>query len=103
MLDNGTVVAVKKLLNTVDMDEKKFIEEVRCLMKAKQKNIVRFLGYCSDTQGEMLQFEGELVLAEVRQRVLCFEYLPKGSLDKQITGRILWHICGSSIHVLKVQ
>lgn len=85
MLDNGMVVAVKKLLNTVDIDENKFIGEVSCLMKAKQKNIVRFLGYCSDTQGEMLHCEGKLVLAEVRQRLLCFEYLPKGSLDKQIT------------------
>ncbi|CAM0885207.1 unnamed protein product [Alopecurus aequalis] len=85
MLDNGTAVAVKKLSNTLDIDEKKFVEEVLCLMKAKQKNIVRFLGYCSNTQGEMLHFEGELVLAEVQQRTLCFEFLPKGSLDKQIT------------------
>ncbi|VAH98232.1 unnamed protein product [Triticum turgidum subsp. durum] len=84
MLDSGTV-AVKKLHDLVDMDEKKFSEEIHCLMKAKHKNIVRFLGYCSDTQGEMVVCEGKLVLADVRQRLLCFEYLPKGSLDKQIT------------------
>lgn len=84
VLDNGTV-AVKKLFGTVDLDEKKFSEEIRCLMKAKHKNIVRFLGYCSDTQGEMVDCEGKLVLADVRKRLLCFEYLPKGSLDKQIT------------------
>ncbi|XP_037438242.1 uncharacterized protein LOC119305973 [Triticum dicoccoides] len=84
MLDNG-MVAVKKLFETVDIDEKKFSEEVHCLMKAKHKNIVRCLGYCSDTQGEMVRCEGKLVLADVRQRLLCFEYLPKGSLDKQIT------------------
>lgn len=84
MLNNGTV-AVKKLFETLDIDEKRFIKEVHCLMKAKHKNIVRFLGYCSDTQGKMLNFEGKLVLADVRQRLLCFEYLPKGSLDKQIT------------------
>ena len=90
MLGNGTI-AVKKLIEMVDIDEKKFSEEVRCLMKAKHKNIVRFLGYCCDTQGEMLDYQGQLVLAEVRQRLLCFEYLPKGSLDKQITGRIIWN------------
>uniref|UniRef100_A0ACD5X2Y4 Uncharacterized protein n=2 Tax=Avena sativa TaxID=4498 RepID=A0ACD5X2Y4_AVESA len=84
MLNKGTV-AVKKLFQTLDIDEKRFIKEVHCLMKAKHKNIVRFLGYCSDTQGKMLNFEGKLVLADVRQRLLCFEYLPKGSLDKQIT------------------
>jgi coatomer subunit beta' len=88
MLNNGTV-AVKKLFQTLDIDEKRFIKEVLCLMKAKHTNIVRFLGYCSDTQGKMLNFEGKLVLADVRQRLLCFEYLPKGSLDKQITGIIM--------------
>jgi serine/threonine protein kinase len=82
------MVAVKKLFGTL-IDEKKFSEEVRCLMKAKHPNIVRFLGYCSDTQGEMLDCEGELVLAEVRQRLLCFEYVPKGTLKEQITGRIM--------------
>ncbi|KAM0846418.1 hypothetical protein ACQ4PT_055683 [Festuca glaucescens] len=84
MLDSG-MVAVKKLLRTLDIDEKQFSKEVHCLMKAKHKNIVRFLGYCSDTQGEMLDYEGELVLADVRERLLCFEYLSQGSLDKHIT------------------
>lgn len=84
MLENG-IVAVKKLFQIVDIDEKKFSDEVRCLMKANHKNIVRFLGYCCDTQGKMVNYEKELVLAEVRQRLLCFEYLPEGSLDKQIT------------------
>ncbi|CAM0948563.1 unnamed protein product [Alopecurus aequalis] len=84
MLGNGTV-AVKKLSETLDIHEKKFSEEVGCLMMAKHKNIVRFLGYCSDTQGEMVKYDGKLVLADVRQRLLCFEYLPKGSLDKNIT------------------
>uniref|UniRef100_A0A453T2X0 Protein kinase domain-containing protein n=2 Tax=Aegilops tauschii subsp. strangulata TaxID=200361 RepID=A0A453T2X0_AEGTS len=99
VLDNGTV-AVKKLCDMVDMDEKKFSEEIRRLMKAKHKNIVRFLGYCSDTQGEMVDCEGKLVLADVRQRLLCFEYLPKGSLDKHITGRMMSHVFGSIIHFI---
>ncbi|XBI06998.1 hypothetical protein VPH35_134958 [Triticum aestivum] len=64
MLDNGTV-AVKKLCNMVDMDEKKFSEEIRW---------------------EMVDYQGKLVLADVRQKLLCFEYLPKGSLDKHITA-----------------
>ena len=49
----------------------------------------------------MIDHEGELVLADVRQRILCFEYLPQVSLDKQTTGRIEWHIFGSSIHALR--
>ncbi|EMS61842.1 Cysteine-rich receptor-like protein kinase 26 [Triticum urartu] len=95
ILDNGTV-AVKKLSGMVDIDDKKFSKEVRCLMLAKHRNIVRFLGYCSDTQGEMMNYEGELVLADVRQRLLCFEYLSQGSLDKQITDTshgLEWRKC----------
>ncbi|XP_037438969.1 receptor-like protein kinase ANXUR2 isoform X1 [Triticum dicoccoides] len=84
MLDNGTI-AVKKLFETFCIDEKQFSEEIHCLMKAKHKNIVRFLGYCSNAQGEMVDYKGKLVLADVRERLLCFEYLRNGSLDKKIT------------------
>lgn len=102
MLVNG-MIAVKKLVITVDIDENNFIEEVRCLMNAKHKNIVRFLGYCSESQGEMQDFNGQFVLADLRQRVLCFEYLSEGSLEKKINGGMMWHVFGSNIHVFNVQ
>lgn len=85
VLESGTV-AVKRL-SDMCMDEKKFHGEVQCLMKARHKNIVRFLGYCADTQGNMLSYNGKLVMADVRQRLLCFEYMPKGSLRDYISGR----------------
>jgi serine/threonine protein kinase len=88
MLGNGTV-AVKKLSTTLDMHEKKFSEEVRCLLKVRHKNIVRFLGYCADTQGEMIGYEGKVIMADVRNRLLCFEFVPNGSLHDYITGRIM--------------
>ncbi|PAN45489.1 hypothetical protein PAHAL_9G122800 [Panicum hallii] len=84
MLGNGTV-AVKKLSTTLDMHEKKFSEEVRCLLKVRHKNIVRFLGYCADTQGEMIGYEGKVIMADVRNRLLCFEFVPNGSLHDYIT------------------
>ncbi|KAF6995179.1 hypothetical protein CFC21_011727 [Triticum aestivum] len=79
------MVAVKKLSNTVDITESKFHGEVKCLMKTKHKNIVRFLGYCADTQGKMAEYEGKLVMADVRNWLLCFEFVPKGSLDKHMS------------------
>lgn len=88
-------VAVKKLSNTFDIHENKFHGEVKSLMKAKHKNIIRFLGYCSDTQGEMLDFEGKFVMADHRSWLLCFEYVPNGSLDKHITdasGGLEWKV-----------
>lgn len=80
-------VAIKKQSNRICIDEAKYIKEVDCLMKVRHANIVRFLGYCSDTQGEWLKYEGKGVMAEVRQRLLCFEFLHKGSLARYITGR----------------
>jgi serine/threonine protein kinase len=89
MLRSG-VIAVKKLFN-MHLHENKFHQEVECLMKAKHKNIVRFLGYCADTQGKMESYNGKLVMADVPQRLLCFEYLPKGTLQDYITGRVMEH------------
>ncbi|XP_051185807.1 uncharacterized protein [Lolium perenne] len=78
------MVAVKRMSNTY-MHEKEFHREVECLMMVKHKNIVQFLGYCADTQGTMARHEGKFVMADVQQRLLCFEYLSKGSLDEYIT------------------
>jgi len=83
MLDNGGVIAVKRLSNTY-MYEKEFHREVECLMRVKHKNIARFLGYCVDTQVNMEMYDGEVVMADTHQRLLCFEYLPKGSLNHYI-------------------
>ncbi|KAF7026424.1 hypothetical protein CFC21_038529 [Triticum aestivum] len=82
-LENRTV-AVKRMSNTY-MYEKEFQREVECLMMVKHKNVVRFLGYCADTQGSMEKYDGKFVMADVQQRLLCFEYLPKGSLHEYIT------------------
>ncbi|CAO2152411.1 unnamed protein product [Urochloa humidicola] len=79
------VVAVKKLYQTLEVHEKKFNQEVDSLMRVKHKHIVRFLGYCADTQGKVCKYEGKNVIAEERQRLLCFEFLPKGSLDNYIS------------------
>jgi serine/threonine protein kinase len=80
------MVAVKKLSNAY-IQETEFQREVECLMSVRHKNIVRFLGYCADTQGNMLMYENKYVMADVQQRLLCFEYVPKGNLHDYITGR----------------
>uniref|UniRef100_A0A8R7UCP5 non-specific serine/threonine protein kinase n=1 Tax=Triticum urartu TaxID=4572 RepID=A0A8R7UCP5_TRIUA len=80
------MVAVKRLSKTFALHENKFQEEVKCLIKARHKNIVRFLGYCADTQGKMEDFEGNLVMADQRNWLLCFEYVCNGTLDKHITA-----------------
>ncbi|TVU45851.1 hypothetical protein EJB05_05355, partial [Eragrostis curvula] len=79
------MIAVKKLYGEMDINETQFVKEIECLMKARHKNIVRFLGYCADTQGLVHDIGGKSVLADVRSRALCFEYVVNGSLDKHIT------------------
>jgi serine/threonine protein kinase len=64
ILKNGTV-AVKKLSNTY-MYHEKLQQEVGCLMKVRHTNVVRFLGYCADTQGKMESYNGKLVMADVQ-------------------------------------
>ncbi|GJN35691.1 hypothetical protein PR202_gb24491 [Eleusine coracana subsp. coracana] len=84
-LRNG-MVAVKMLSTLLDMEDKQFVDEINCLIRAKHKNIVRLLGYCADTQGEMMKFNGRYVLVDRRQRFLCFEYAHNGSLDSYLEG-----------------
>ena len=68
------------------MDENKYNQEVSCLMRVKHRNVVRFLGYCADTQGKMSDYGGKFVMADVRERLLCFEYVPNGTLKDYIEG-----------------
>lgn len=89
VLPNG-MVAVKKLSADIQIEDQSFQDEIVCLMRAKHKNIVRFLGYCADTQGIMKEHKGRYVLADVRARLLCFEYIRNGSLDRLITGSMIY-------------
>ncbi|KAL6658125.1 hypothetical protein ACP70R_003711 [Stipagrostis hirtigluma subsp. patula] len=78
LLRNGETVAVKKLYNRLDMDENKYNQE-----------------------GKMCNYGGKFVMADVRQRLLCFEYLPIGSLHEFITdapGDLEW---GKSYQIFK--
>jgi serine/threonine protein kinase len=94
-LRNG-MVAVKKLSISMNFSDTQFLEEVKCLKRVRHKNIVRFLGYCADAHGEVMEVEGKLRIVEVQQRLLCFEYVPNGSLDQCLqekTHRYEWNTC----------
>ncbi|XP_025821548.1 putative cysteine-rich receptor-like protein kinase 12 isoform X5 [Panicum hallii] len=92
-LQNG-MVAVKKL-HSKDLSYKQFLDEVICLKKVNHRNIVRFLGYCADTQGEIMEAEGKYRIVEVQKRLLCFEYVPNGNLHhyiKEKTHGYEWNV-----------
>ncbi|XP_044444377.1 cysteine-rich receptor-like protein kinase 10 [Triticum aestivum] len=93
VLPSGGIVAVKKLYERLEILDKNFKSEVASLVGVKHKNMVRFLGHCSETQHVMMPYKGKFVCAEERQRLLCFEYLPKGCLADYLSDascRLEW-------------
>ncbi|XP_037423849.1 tyrosine-protein kinase JAK2-like isoform X2 [Triticum dicoccoides] len=96
VLDNGEEVAVKKLHQTLSIDDDLFKKEVNNVMRAQHENIVRLVGYCHHTSPIIAEYEGKHVSASVVERVICFEYMQRGSLDDQLSGescKLDWDKC----------
>jgi disease resistance protein RPM1 len=88
--ENGEVFAVKKLtMSIAGMDDKLFMNEVQHVMDICHPNIVRFEGYCYHTETEITFHDGRNKLVDQVYRLLCFEYMPKGSLDKCLSGMMI--------------
>ncbi|KAJ4726476.1 Receptor-like kinase [Melia azedarach] len=67
-LDDGTKVAVKRLCSGENQGRKEFLSEVETIGNIHHFNLVRLVGYC----------------AERSNRLLVYEYMCNGSLDKWI-------------------
>jgi serine/threonine protein kinase len=92
-------VAVKRIRSSMTINEKLFRREVGNQMDLNHENVVRFLGLCSHTVEIPMknpEAQGRYILAEIRERLLCFEFVSNGSLDKYITGMIDIYQCSSS-------
>lgn len=90
VLPNGNVVAVKRIMNRHTIDDTLFYREVDSLLAVNHQNIVQFLGYCASTDKTARPQEGSKahIYAEVRERLLCFEYVSNGSLQEHITDEL---------------
>ncbi|KAI5016797.1 hypothetical protein ZWY2020_028702 [Hordeum vulgare] len=71
VLPSGLHIAVKKFYSMPGWDESAFENEISIIMKVAHENIVRLIGYCDHTNHEQMEYNGELVLAEYRQRFIC--------------------------------
>ncbi|XP_047071045.1 cysteine-rich receptor-like protein kinase 29 [Lolium rigidum] len=114
VLPNGNL-AVKRIDNKHTIDEKLFYCEVNSLLTISHPNIVRFLGFCASTDQIAVKVVGKRhhIYAEIRERLLCFEYIGNGNLRKHITDelrglnwstryRIIKGIC-DGLHYLHVE
>jgi serine/threonine protein kinase len=66
-------VAVKQLDINGSQGNREFLVEVLMLSLLSHPNLVRLVGYCADGN----------------QRLLVYEYMPLGSLDKHLLGNFL--------------
>ncbi|KAG8370592.1 hypothetical protein BUALT_Bualt14G0133100 [Buddleja alternifolia] len=74
-LINGTLVAVKRILNNLGQAEKEFMVEVEAIGHVRHKNLVRLLGYC----------------IEGTHRLLVYEYVNNGNLEQWLHGAMSHH------------
>jgi serine/threonine protein kinase len=75
---------VEKLMGNVPED--RFRNEVANHMAIQHENIVRLIGYCYEHTNKVVQDNGRYVIMENSESLLCYEYLPKGSLHNYIYG-----------------
>nr|XP_051206631.1 cysteine-rich receptor-like protein kinase 26 isoform X2 [Lolium perenne] len=68
-----------------------FEKEYHNIASLHHKNIVRLIGYCHETRKEFMTHNGRTVFAEKTKRMLCFEYMHNGSLDKFISDESNGH------------
>ncbi|KAL6615483.1 hypothetical protein ACP70R_037753 [Stipagrostis hirtigluma subsp. patula] len=86
VVPNGDTIAVKKLLSTAaGLNDRQLENEVHLLMRLNHPNIVQLVGYCSETEIIPVRYNGKHVYAEKLERLLCLEYLPKGSLNEHLS------------------
>ena len=80
-------IAVKKLAESAPVSrDKAFTNEVQNIMALHHKNVVKLVGYCHEGQKKVVQNNGRYIVADVFECLLCYEYLPKGSLQKNLFG-----------------
>uniref|UniRef100_A0ACD5TRH8 Uncharacterized protein n=2 Tax=Avena sativa TaxID=4498 RepID=A0ACD5TRH8_AVESA len=87
ILDDGGLVAVKKLAENAPVPhDQVFATEVQNIMVLEHENIVKLLAFCREAQNRLVQISGRHIIAEITETLLCYEFFPNGSLEKNLFG-----------------
>lgn len=86
-MPDGQTIAVKKLAENAPIArDKVFNNEVQNIMAYRHENIVKLVGFCHEGQKKVVLNNGRYIVADVYEGLLCYEYLPMGSLQKNLFG-----------------
>ncbi|OEL31937.1 Cysteine-rich receptor-like protein kinase 36 [Dichanthelium oligosanthes] len=86
ILENGQEVAVKKLEGDVQVTAgKRFLNAATNLMALQHENILKLLSCCSEAKKKVVEHKGKYILVDTEECVLCYEYVPKGSLQNYLS------------------
>jgi coatomer subunit beta' len=80
------IVDVTRLSGSLNINDRIFHRLVENMIFSQHQNIIRFIGYCSYAAEKEVDIDGKIIIAEKRERLLCFEYLRKGNLKKYLSG-----------------
>ncbi|KAF7052837.1 hypothetical protein CFC21_060870 [Triticum aestivum] len=84
-MPDGQTIAVKKLAENAPIARDKiFNNEVQNIMAYRHENIVKLVGFCHEGQKKVVLNNGRYIVADVYEGLLCYEYLPKGSLQRNL-------------------
>lgn len=80
--DGHINVVVKRLNHLRNINDELFRMESLSLQTVQHQNIVQFVGSCSEIRTQRV---GQIFVEGIKDRVICLEYLPNGSLDRYIS------------------
>ncbi|XP_037424389.1 cysteine-rich receptor-like protein kinase 40 [Triticum dicoccoides] len=96
-MPDGQTIAVKKLAENAPIARDRiFNNEVQNIMAYRHENIVKLVGFCHEGQKKVVLNNGRYIVADVYEGLLCYEYLPKGSLQRNLFDKpidMAWDVC----------